>query len=520
MTEQSAARIGILVVAYNARTTLVSVLDRIPADFRSRITRVLVSDDHSKDDTFQVGVDYLSGADIPIEVTYQPRNLGYGGNQKVGYHWAIANDLDVVVLLHGDGQYAPELLAEMVAPIVDGDADAVFGSRMLTRGAALEGGMPAYKYWGNKTLTKLQNEMVGAKLSEWHSGYRAYRVSALREIPFERNDQGFRFDTQIILQLIEAKKKIVEIPIPTFYGDEVCYVNGLKYGREIISDVTRYRAQKIGLGSGDLAFRSSFERPLGKAENEVVAQLRSSAPIRILNLSEAFAPVTKLLVAAGHEVLGLEDLMGPAKGATSSGVDLRLDDSIDEFELMTSMESSSFDVILAFDLLARVRDPERLLRALHQTLRPFGRLFTSVANIEHWYSRIRIGLGQFDYDQRGSLDRSHVRLFSKRAMERLTTRAGWWIQDERSFGLPFELLPVRSPEGGTVRSAPRWLRAIDTFFLKHWASLFSYTYLHVLEPAAPRSAATATTAAPMPTTVDFGVPHKISAKRAPGTQTL
>lgn len=512
MTEKSAARIGILVVAYNARTTLASVLDRIPVDFRSRVTKVLVSDDHSKDDTFQVGVEYLTGADIPIEVTYQPRNLGYGGNQKVGYHWAIANDLDVVVLLHGDGQYAPELLADMVAPIVEGDADAVFGSRMLTRGAAREGGMPAYKFWGNRTLTKLQNEMVGANLSEWHSGYRAYRVSALREIPFERNDQGFRFDTQIILQLIEAKKKIVEIPIPTFYGDEVCYVNGLKYGREIIADVTRYRAQKIGLGSGDLAFQSLFERPLGKAESEVVEQLRASRPLRILNLSESFAPVSKALVAAGHEVLDIEALMGPAKGQTPSGVDLRLDDSIEEFELVTSMESASFDVILAFDLLARVRDPERLLRALHQTLRPFGRLFTSVANIEHWYSRIRIGVGQFDYDQRGSLDRSHVRLFSRRAMERLTTRAGWWIQEQRSYGLPFDLLPVRSPQGGTGRSAPKWLRAIDAFCVKRWPSLFSYTYVHVLEPASPRSASRASTANPEPANIDIGVPEKISAR--------
>jgi hypothetical protein len=116
--------------------------------------------------------------------------------------------------------------------------------------------MPLYKYVGNKALTKLENTLVGTGLSEWHSGYRAYSVAALRELPFERNDDDFNFDTQIIIQLAEAGKTMVEIPIPTFYGDEICYVNGLKYARLISRDVIRYRAHKMGFGSGELAFAS------------------------------------------------------------------------------------------------------------------------------------------------------------------------------------------------------------------------------------------------------------------------
>ncbi len=515
MIAKKSPRIGILVVAYNAQSTLASVLDRIPKDFRPKITKILVSDDHSQDETFRTGVDYLSGTEIPIEVVYQPRNLGYGGNQKAGYHWAMANELDIVVMLHGDGQYAPEFLPAMVEPIADGDADAVFGSRMLDRGSARKGGMPAYKYFGNKTLTRVQNDLTGGKLSEWHSGYRAYRVSALRDIPFERNDPGFRFDTQIILQLIEANKTIVEIPIPTFYGDEVCYVNGMKYAREIMADVGRYRAHKVGLGSGDLAFQSTFPRRLGPAENHVLEQLNSSKPIRILSLSEDFAPMAKALRASGHEVIDIDQLLGEGKEKTISGVDLRLDDRLEEFELVTSMEHDAFDVILAFDLMARVRDPERLFRALHQTLRPGGRLYTSVANIEHWYSRLRIGIGQFDYDQRGSLDRSHLRLFSSRAMARLTMRSGWWIKEKKSYGVPFEVLPSRSPEGGSVHHAPIWLRSLDGFLAKKWPSLFSYSLLFVLEPATPRTASSASTAFPNPATINLGVPQKLSQRAEP-----
>lgn len=142
------SRIGVLVVAYNAQTTLSQVLDRIPESFRSELTAVVVADDHSQDATYVRGLEYQSReSGLPLTVIRRPRNLGYGGNQKAGYRWAMEHELDVVVLLHGDGQYAPEMLPEMVAPLVDGSADAVFGSRMMVPGAARSGGMPLYKYW-------------------------------------------------------------------------------------------------------------------------------------------------------------------------------------------------------------------------------------------------------------------------------------------------------------------------------------------------------------------------------------
>ena len=223
-------RIGILVVAYNAASTLATVLDRIPHDFRGQITKILVGDDASRDSTHLVALGYQQLAtDMPIEVVRHAKNLGYGGNQKAGYQWAIDHDLDIVVLLHGDGQYAPELLPELVAPLMRNEADAVFGSRMLDKGGARRGGMPMYKFVGNRILTRFENVVAGVSLSEWHSGYRAYSVAALRDVPFHDNHDGFDFDTQVILQLIEAGKRIVEVPIPTYYGDEISHVNGIGY---------------------------------------------------------------------------------------------------------------------------------------------------------------------------------------------------------------------------------------------------------------------------------------------------
>ncbi len=159
-------KIGILVVAYNAEQHLAATLDRIPEDFISQIEEVFVSDDASYDDTYRVGVENQEkGRKMPLRVVRHPVNLGYGGNQKYGYRWAIEQGLDIVVMLHADGQYAPEHLPDMVAPIVAGDAEAVFGSRMMERGAALEGGMPRYKYVGNRILTTWQNAMAGVELT-------------------------------------------------------------------------------------------------------------------------------------------------------------------------------------------------------------------------------------------------------------------------------------------------------------------------------------------------------------------
>jgi glycosyltransferase involved in cell wall biosynthesis len=234
-------RIGILVVAYNAESTLEKTLDRIPKDFRSRIAEILILDDASSDGTFTAGCRWSQLDGMPPTVVMRhTKNLGYGGNQKAGYALAAERGLDIVVLLHGDGQYAPELLPEMVAPIERGECEAVFGSRMMRSGSALKGGMPFYKWLGNRVLTRFENGLLGSRLTEFHSGYRAYSVAALRRLPIDRNTDAFDFDTQIIVQLLDAGMRIKEIPVPTYYGDEICYVNGLRYAKDVVKDVLEY----------------------------------------------------------------------------------------------------------------------------------------------------------------------------------------------------------------------------------------------------------------------------------------
>ena len=223
-------RIGVFVVAYNAESTLAQVLERIPAEVADKVDEVFVFDDFSTDRTFEVGLAQLSaphGAKLVMK--RNERNLMYGGNQKAGYRYAIENGFDIVVLLHGDGQYAPEVMQRLLDPLESGSADMVMGSRMLEPGAARRGNMPMYKYYGNKVLTTIQNVLLGRRLSEFHSGYRAYRVAALATVPLDELTDDWHFDTQIILEFVRRGYRIKEVPIPTYYGDEICRVNGIRY---------------------------------------------------------------------------------------------------------------------------------------------------------------------------------------------------------------------------------------------------------------------------------------------------
>src|SRR5436853_2663107 len=180
-------QIGILVVAYNAESTLRSVLHRIPAPIWEKIEEVFVFDDHSQDRTHEVGKELEDHEDFAgkLKVFKNPVNLMYGGNQRKGYQYAIERGLDIVVLLHGDGQYAPEVMQDLLTPLENDEAEMVMGSRMMVKGAALKGNMPLYKYVGNKGLTTVENRLIATNLSEIHSGYRGSSGHALRSIPLE-----------------------------------------------------------------------------------------------------------------------------------------------------------------------------------------------------------------------------------------------------------------------------------------------------------------------------------------------
>jgi glycosyltransferase involved in cell wall biosynthesis len=231
-------KILVLVVAYNAEKTISTLLDRFDKKTLDRVDEILIADDASKDNTSKVAEWYKKAKKLDkMRIVHHEKNKGYGGNQKWGYDYAIKKGFDIVVMIHGDAQYPPEYILPLVKPIELGEADFVFGSRMA--GNPIKGGMPLYKYLGNIFLTTVENIALGTRLTEFHSGFRAYNVHKLKKIPLNLDSDGFHFDSEIIIQLVLAKGKIREITIPTFYGDEKCNVKVVQYGLNILKELLK-----------------------------------------------------------------------------------------------------------------------------------------------------------------------------------------------------------------------------------------------------------------------------------------
>lgn len=233
-------------MAYQAVNTLDKVLDLIPQKVKRMVEEIYILDDASDDNTYYAAVGYKALKNLKkLKVYRNPKNLGLGGNQKHAFNYAIKKGFDILALLHGDNQYDPRYLSSLLKPLIEDKADFVFGSRMI--GHPLKGGMPLYKFLGNRFLTFVENLLLDMNLSEYHSGYRLFNVHSLKKIPFNRNSNDFHFDTEIIIQFKKAGIRIVELPIPTFYGDEISHVKVFKYGFNVLKAVLEYRLHKAGL---------------------------------------------------------------------------------------------------------------------------------------------------------------------------------------------------------------------------------------------------------------------------------
>ena len=230
----------VVIPAYNAAKTLKKTILNLDFQFHENI---LLVDDKSTDNTVEIATS------LGIKTISHTKNLGYGANQKTCYSTAIDNGSEILVMLHPDYQYSPKLVTPMVAIIASGEYDVVLGSRILAQ-SAVKGGMPVYKYIANRLLTLIENLIVGAKLSEYHTGLRAYSAEALRSIPFNENSNDFVFDNQILIQLMTAGARIGEISCPTRYDEESSSINftrSVKYGFGVLRTAMQFRLNKMGI---------------------------------------------------------------------------------------------------------------------------------------------------------------------------------------------------------------------------------------------------------------------------------
>jgi glycosyltransferase involved in cell wall biosynthesis len=233
--------IGIVMPAYNAERTLERTFSELPHEM---ITEVILVDDASSDRTVEVA------KALPISVFLHEENYGYGANQKTCYTEALKKELDIIVMVHPDYQYDPKLLPQLVQPILDGKADVVFGSRLQQRGDALQQGMPLWKYLPNIVLTFLENVVFRLRLSEYHTGYRAFHRRVLERVNYQSNSDNFIFDQQIVSQIVDQGFRIAEVYVPAKYFPEassVGFLGSCVYGLSIVALLVEFSLYRFGV---------------------------------------------------------------------------------------------------------------------------------------------------------------------------------------------------------------------------------------------------------------------------------
>jgi glycosyltransferase involved in cell wall biosynthesis len=476
MKETDKKKLLIFIVAYNAELHIENVLNRIPKEVLTQYNyEILIIDDSSKDKTFEIAHNYHDiNQGLNLKILFNPINQGYGGNQKLGYEYAIQNGFETVVLLHGDGQYAPEILGDIVRPIFEKEADAVFGSRMLVKGNALKGGMPFYKFFGNKILTWFQNKILKSSLSEFHSGYRAYSVDALKAIPFKRNSNNFHFDTQIIIQLLLANRIIKEIPIPTYYGNEICHVDGIRYGWNVIRSSLGSRLHNLSV-----FYRREYDISTPMQLYPLKLGYLSSHTLAIKNVPEN----SKVLDIGGGQ--GLISIELKKKGCHVTGIDqcvLQETDYYDEFyqkdidSISLDFDFSKFDVILMLDIIEHLSDPEEFLDTLRTKsgLNQPGMIVTS-PNIAFWIIRLQLLFGQFNYGKQGILDKTHKRLFTFKTMKKIFEQCGYDVLKIKGIPAPF-------PKALGINFVSKFMIEVNRWLIWISKSFFSYQIYMEVKP--------------------------------------
>jgi methionine biosynthesis protein MetW len=465
-------KIGIFVVSYNAVNTLAQTLKRIPAVILDIVQEIFVFDDASRDDTYLVAEGFKKVYGIEkMSIRSHSRNLGYGGNQKSGYLYAIEKGLDYVILLHGDGQYAPEALPSFVKPILEQKVEVVFGSRMLIKREARRGGMPLYKFIGNKVLSAYENLMLGSNLSEFHSGYRLYSIKLLKKIPFTLNSNDFHFDTELIVQICELGERIHEIPIPTYYGDEISYVRAVKYAWNIFKTMVDYKFNQWGLKE-DIRFKITDTDSVYQLKDHLWSshmQIAGLVPYgkKVLDIGCGTGLLLPFLLRKKCEVFGI-DVFAPEhvdKGfAAYHQLDLEQKPHI-------PYPDEKFDVIILADFIEHIRNPDPMLSEVRRVVRSDGIVIISTGNIALWLYRVLLLFGMFPYGRRGILDETHAHLYTLTTFSQLMLRSGFRILNKRATPVPFEL--VLNNRFGRI------LTYLYYSFAKFWKRLFAYQFILV-----------------------------------------
>ena len=489
MEQNKKLKIGIFIIAFNAAQTLIDAYKRIPSSLKKSAKEIYCFDDCSDDNTYYCGLGYKNAHKIKNFILYKnPRNLGYGGNQKKGYRYAMKKNFDIVVMLHGDAQYAPEKMPFLLEPFYSEDRykiGVVMGSRMM--GDPLAGGMPLYKYIGNKILTKLENLILGTNLSEFHSGYRVYNTEALKNIPLEKCSNGFKFDTEILIMLLNAGYKIVEVPIPTYYGPgSKSYVNVFQYGIDCLKTTLEYKFVLWGLKKkSKFKYNISSKIPYsykdfyGSSHTQIAEWIKKRGYRKILDLGCAGGFLGKAL---GDSWKG--ELMGVELDRSWDGnEELKkykkvLWKDLNVFRIDHLFKKQEFEAVAALDIVEHLKKPKELIRQVKEIIKPKGCLLISLPNSKFLPVLILRLLFPKLRTSRGPLERTHLHLYNLNSAKKLLQLSGFKVKNYMVTSIPLPLISNLFASGSLFH--PVYLFVL--FISRNIPNYLGYQILLLAEP--------------------------------------
>lgn len=461
-----AHRVGVFCAVQN--TADVAALGTIPNDVREALVCVCALIDAR--DLHTMAADHPN-----LDVLALAGSPGYGALQKAAFEHALRIGLDLVIVVPAGAPLAAGVLQTLLAPFADAGVAAVFGSRLLP-GNGAGGRLPLLRGMANRVVSGIQRWQLRSGITDYHSGFRAYRTTALARLPFRHNGDSLQFDTELAIQLQWKGDRVVEVAIPRHSGGRVRGFAALRYAWQSIATVLRARANraylvyhpKFDVDDGtDYSFKEA-----STSVHQAVLRRDWRSNTSVLELGAGHGGVARALHARGTRVVAV-DYARPKEAFPFPYLQHDLDQPFAErvcAELGAAGLGGRVDCVVALDVIEHLTRPELGLREIRNVLVPGGRLVASTGNIAFWAIRLMLVFGQFNYGKKGILDRTHTRLFSVRSFRRTIEGEGFRVRSIKGFGPPIEDMIGKS-----------WpLRALDRFaawLARVWPSMFAYQIL-------------------------------------------